>query len=123
VRVSPEPRSEGLLLVGFGCVADHSFKDGRLSGLQPLERRTGELPRIPRMVGPDLRIAHIGGGDGADRQRQTKTTCFDGEIHRNLEALNSDMEPPAIHPRSQCYPRSFLRRNWYDSLETKLNNA
>jgi hypothetical protein len=65
VGVAPQPGRQCLLLVRRRPAAGDAFEDRCLRGEQPVERRTGQLAEVPRVVGRYLRIADLCGAGAA----------------------------------------------------------
>src|SRR5262249_62403604 len=59
VGIAPHPRGGGLVLARSRPPPGGALVERRLSRERALERRAGQLPAVPRMIGPDLRIADI----------------------------------------------------------------
>ena len=68
VRVPPQPRGEGPVLVGRAVAAGDPLVELRLRLEEPLERGAGQLAGVPRVLGPELRVADVGGRRGGEEQ-------------------------------------------------------
>ena len=85
VKVSPVPRCQGLVLVVVGLAAGLPLVEFGLGGEQPFERRTGQLPGKPEMIGPHLRFH--GPGPGRCRCRCNHQNQHES-LHSHLPRLS-----------------------------------